>query len=84
MLKVSSKLFFRLVTKRTTKILKIGLWPPGQSAMIIQFPLTPIPHLLATYEVQKQEFMDRAIWVADSSEHAAVLSIPAGWLILTL
>lgn len=52
--------------------------------MIIHFPLTPIPYLLVTYKVQSQEFVDRAIWVADSSEHAAVLSIPAGWLILTL
>lgn len=50
----------------------------------MQFPLTPIPHLLVTYEVENQEFVDRAIWVADSCEHATVLSIPAGWLILTL
>lgn len=90
MLKVSSKHRFDrgnnfgLVTKSKTKILKIGSWLAGQSAVIIQFPVTPIPHSLVTYEVQKQEFVDGEIWVADSTEHATVLSIPVGWLILTL
>jgi len=50
--------------------------------MIIQFPLTPIPHLLATYEVQKEGFVERAIWVPGSSEHIAVFSVPAGWVMM--
>lgn len=72
------------MTKSSTKILKIGLWPPGQSPVTVQVPLTPIAHLRVTNEVQNQEFVDRANWAGNSSEHAAVLSISAGWLILIL
>lgn len=70
------------MTKSKRKTLKTGLWLPGQSTVIMQFPLTPVPHLLVTCEVENQGFVDRAIWVADSCEPATVLSIPAG--ILTL
>lgn len=62
-------------------VLRIELWLPDQSTIIIQ---GPIPHLLVTYEVQNQEFMNRAVWTANCSEHTALLSLSAGWFALTL